>query len=331
MDQESGHTLDFHGGVLRSILTAVDDSRELAFFAENYPVEVLPPHIIGDYAELLMNKGHNGRASMQCKGMFYVDHTQRLVNSRDEAGFSQTVFLGRSLPCSLGLLYNFPCDHLGSYVEVPMRPFGQHPDFNFDEESLVNVSSPLLPAGSLTDPVYAFYTGTLAIEYLPGKHATIDEILQFDPETLETSHSFIQLLFPHRNGGGMSNFTPPLPTDFKHEVCSSRFLFGMVLASAHCFLRFLGIDMRIGSDRSISLCLVDPDTLRRKTNSGNHNIRRVSRFLKFFNEINMRSLPIAFIQLCVESNGLRNYNHPSEAQIKQWISFGEISAYDDWV
>ena len=164
-----------------------------------------------------------------------------------------------------------------------------------------------------TDPIVAFYSGGR-----DHRGRTLEEILSWEDERLESVHDYIQWVFPARQPSGVNPFAP-LVTDAVARAfeADARLREGLARALDR-MLRFYGL--RKGANGTID---VDPERFdvraRVWLHPGNHNHLRLTRIMESLTALGLRE-EAASLQACLLDRIAREYGRVSGTTLRYWAA-----------
>jgi hypothetical protein len=147
-------------------------------------------------------------------------------------------------------------------------------------------------------PVVEFYAGRQP-DYL-GR--TLDEILGWDDERLESIHDFIQVLFPNFESSGVTPEAPTLTLDALQAFATDAGLRGNLLRAFDRLLAFYGLtsDARSGEIGPAANFVQRAPTW---LSPHNHNYLRITRILKCLGCLALPHVAAAFLRGLFEVYG----------------------------
>jgi hypothetical protein len=156
----------------------------------------------------------------------------------------------------------------------------------------------------------AFYRGKCA----DSKGRFIEEIWQWDFERLETTHDYIQWLFPLAEKSGFNPGAPALDHQTVEIIRNSAEIQGRLLISLRVMLAFLGLEMR-GDE----IHKAREYTERRQNwlKPSNHNHLRLTRILKCLAILGLESHATALFQ-CLSAIYEEEPDNITEATLLRW-------------
>ena len=115
-------------------------------------------------------------------------------------------------------------------------------------------------------------------EKIPGQFHTLEQIRQFSDDELETTHDFIQLLFPNKHVSAPNPGAPLLTDDLAETIQKTPALMNTALQSVDQMLAFWGLE-RSGHNVTVN----SREAIRHSKWDGafDHNHQRITRMLDF--------------------------------------------------
>lgn len=150
------------------------------------------------------------------------------------------------------------------------------------------------PKNSPNELLLDFYEGT-------GKdiaERTLDEIWTWDHDLLESSHNYIQWLFPLNEPSQFNHEAPVLNDELSLKLKSSPQVIKNLKKSFVLMMSFYGFGY--DSDPKMKICTYAPDFIERQKiwyTEGNHNFLRITRILKCLNKFGLTEEAKAFFDI----------------------------------
>jgi hypothetical protein len=161
------------------------------------------------------------------------------------------------------------------------------------------------------DPIVAFYRG--------GRDAagrTLEQILAWDDERLETVHDYIQWLFPLRQPSGVNPFAPLVSAVAIDAFAADAALRDRLRLAFDRMLAFYGLRRR---DARIEIDL-DRFPIRSRVwlHPGNHNHLRLTRIMQSLATLGLREDALALQRCLLEDVYARHARQISDATLRFW-------------
>lgn len=147
----------------------------------------------------------------------------------------------------------------------------------------------------------------------------IQDIWNFDLETLEKEHDYIQWLFPLKEGSKY-NKNAPLLTDAIIETFKSNMIIkGYLLESFRIMLRFYGFELVSTMDGTIVAKSSDFNERKQVWLSRcNHNYLRITRILKSLTILGLSHFSIRFYLVLLEIYSSKDGRKINKKALKHW-------------
>lgn len=161
------------------------------------------------------------------------------------------------------------------------------------------------------DPIVAFYSGGR-----DDRGRTLEDILSWNDERLESVHDYIQWVFPTRQPSSVNPFAPLATDATARAFAEDAQLRGRLDRAFHRMLRFYGL--RENADGAIDR---DPERFavraREWLHPGNHNHLRLTRIMESLTTLGLPDRAAA-LHDCLVNRVAREHGRVSETTLRYW-------------